>query len=502
MTDTLPGKAESCWTDKAPRTRFPKLQGNATADVVVVGAGIVGLTAALALARAGVSVVVLEAMQVGRQVTGRSTAKVTTQHALIYKHLIDTYSLERAKLYAEANVAGVSQIRDWVREYDIDCDFESKAAYAYASRAQRRGAVEAEAEAARQVGLDAQVLRKAPLPFDTEATLCFPDQAQFNPTRYLLGIAAAARGAGARIYENGRVSSFHQRNRWQVMVGARRVEAERLVMATNLPIDKPGRFDLWTQPRCHIAMAFRMAERDAIDGMFIGIDAPTHSLRMGRDSKGPLLVALGPKFPTGHDGDVARRFRDLEDWVRKNLPVGKTKWRWANEDYDTPDRVPFVGAAAKTYPGYYVATGFNAWGISNGTAAGLLIADLARDLENPWTQLYDPQRKAAKNINKGGETQSRVKSADEIAKGEGGVIYRGKNPIAVYRPEKGRPIARSAACTHLGCTITWNNAEKNWNCPCHGSMFSAEGEVIHGPAVEKLRPAQLPPARKDTKKRR
>jgi glycine/D-amino acid oxidase-like deaminating enzyme/nitrite reductase/ring-hydroxylating ferredoxin subunit len=502
VTEKLPGKAESCWVDKAPRTRFPKLQSNAAADVAVIGAGIVGLSAALSLAKAGVSVIVLEGAQVGRQVTGRSTAKITTQHSLIYKHLVDAYSVERAKLYAEANVAGASQIRDWVREYDIDCDLETKAAYAYASRGERRGAVEAEAEAARSVGLAADVLSKAPLPFDTAATLHFPDQAQFNPARYLLGIAAAARDAGAKIYENSRVTSFAQRKRWQVKVGARTVDAERVLMATNLPIDKPGRFDLWTQPRCHIAMAFRMAERDAIDGMFIGVDAPTHSLRMGRDSKGLLLVALGPKFPTGHDGDVARRFRDLDDWVRRNLPVGKAEWRWANEDYDTPDRVPFVGAAAKSASGYYVATGFNGWGISNGTAAGLLIADLVRDIKNPWTTLYDPQRKAAKTINKGGETRSRVKSVDQIAKGEGGVIYRGKNPIAVYRPLKGRPIARSAACTHLGCPVTWNNAEKNWNCPCHGSMFTAEGEVIHGPATSPLPKAKLPPVPKGNKKKR
>jgi Rieske Fe-S protein len=250
-------------------------------------------------------------------------------------------------------------------------------------------------------------------------------------------------------------------------------------------------------------MAFGLPRRQAIDGMFIGVDMPTHSLRMGRDAQGPLLVALGPKFPTGHDGNVAKRFRDLEYWVRKNIPaVGAARWRWVNEDYDTQDRVPFVGAPAKTYPGYYVATGFNAWGITNGTAAGLLVADLVRGIDNPWTALYDPQRKAAKNINKGGETQSRVTSVNEIAKGEGGVIYRGKNPIAVYRPLKGRPIARSAACTHLGCSITWNNAEKNWNCPCHGSMFTAEGEVIHGPAAEALHPAKLPPAPKGNKKKR
>jgi glycine/D-amino acid oxidase-like deaminating enzyme/nitrite reductase/ring-hydroxylating ferredoxin subunit len=497
---TLAGRPESLWSDRAPRVSFRKLSKNLDVDVAIAGAGIVGLTAALKLAQAGLSVAVLEARRVGRQVTGRSTAKISTQHGLIYHHLIESYGLERAQLYADANRIGAAQIRAWIREFAIDCDLEDKPAYAYATREETEREVEQECAAAERVGFKARVLDAAPLPFKTGATLRFDDQGQFDPTRYLLGLARAARAAGVQIFEDTRVASFTHRKRWQVKAGSRRILAGQFVMATHLPINQPGRFDLWTRPRCHIATAFRLERDDAIHGMFIGLDAPTHSLRMARDRKGPVLVALGPKFATGHDGDVARRFRDLARWAAEYCNAGEPVWRWVNEDYDTDDRVPFIGEPAKrTAPGYYVATGFNGWGISNGAAAGMLIADLAQGTDNPWAALYDPTRKAAKRINAGGETKSMVSSVADVAPGEGAVVLRGKNSIAVYRSPQGKLIARSAACTHLGCSVTWNNAEKSWDCPCHGSMFTAEGEVIHGPATDSLPVAKVPSVPKATK---
>jgi nitrite reductase/ring-hydroxylating ferredoxin subunit len=271
-------------------------------------------------------------------------------------------------------------------------------------------------------------------------------------------------------------------------------------VTTNLPIAGPVTYDGRTQPRGHLAMAFRMTSDAAIDGMFIGIDQPTHSLRMGRDRDGLLLVVLGPRFNTGQDGDVAARFRELEGWTRDHIPVGAVAWRWVNEDYDTADRVPFIGAPSKKARDFYIATGFNGWGISNGTAAGLLIADQIRGRANPWSELYDPRRRSPKKFNKGGDTQSSVRSIDDIPLGHGGVIKRGRGKIAVWKTAGGEVRALSASCTHMGCTVTWNNADLTWDCPCHGSIFSADGQVIHGPAIERLA-ARKPPSR-PTRRRR
>ena len=287
------------------------------------------------------------------------------------------------------------------------------------------------------------------------------------------------------------MTSVKPGKRWRVTAGRHHLDAENVVLATNLPIAGPIHFDELTQPRSHVAMAFRALPEGMVDGMFIGTDRPTHSLRMGRDREGPLLVVLGAKFRTGQEGDVAKRFRQLEQWVRRNIPAGDAAWRWVNEDYDTPDRIPYAGAIRKA-PGLYVATGFNAWGISNGTAAAMTIADQIRGRANAWTELYDPERKARNGFNRGGDTKSLVRNIEQIPPGQGGVVKRGKEKIAVWRSLDGTPHALSASCTHMGCTVTWNNADLTWDCPCHGSMFSRDGQVIHGPATEALSKKRVP----------
>ena len=475
------------------------LRKAARTEVAIIGAGIVGLTAAYALCRTGISVTVIEALRVGRQVTGRSSAKITSQHSLIYRQLRDTFDLDTARAYAEANRAGAAQIRTSIRELGIACDLEEKDAYAYTCTESLLPKIEAEAAIARELGFEADVVAPAPLSFETAGALRFPNEAQFNPAQYLVGLATAIKAAGGSIFENTRVHDVKPGRRWRVMTEGGRIDAESVVVATNLPVAGPGHYDLKTRPRGHIAMGFRVASTAAIQGMFIGIDHPTHSIRTGRDDEGPLLIVLGPAFVTGQERDVAARFRQLDDWAHKNLPVRQAAWRWFNEDYDTPDRVPYVGEPEKKSKGLYIATGFNGWGISNGAAAGLLISDQIQGRPNPWTKLYDPRRRAPKNYNKGDDSHSLVDSIDEIPRGQGGVIKRGKAKLAVHRAANGRVRALSASCTHAGCTVSWNNADLTWDCPCHGSVFSVTGQVIHGPATEPLPSRKLA---KDKPKRR
>lgn len=485
---TLPAVPDCCWTATAPRSDFPRLAGISECDVAVVGAGIVGLTAALALCEAGKSVIVLEAREVGRQVTGRSTAKITTQHGLIYRHLIDTVGQPLAQAYANANREALAAIERWVRSLGIDCDYQPQPAYAYASSLEGRAAIEREAQAAQRLGLTARVHQQAPLPFATHGALEFPDQAQFNPASYLMGLAHAVQARGGRVHQRTRALSFEHGERWQVGFEGGTVRAGQVIIATHIPVQTPISYAQRTQPRCHVAMAFRPREGAHLAGMFIAVDEPTHSIRMGRDAEGSLLVVLGPRFDTGHDADVARRFVELEDWARHNLPVAEPVWRWCNEDYDTPDRMPFVGEPdPEQAPGYFIAAGFNAWGISNGTAAGLGLARQIVSGRWPWGALFDPRRPVADDFNQGGESQSpQVDDLKAIGVGEGAIVTRNGEKMAVWRDDTGVLFAVSAACTHKGCTVTWNNADRTWDCPCHGSIFQADGQVIHGPARQPL----------------
>jgi glycine/D-amino acid oxidase-like deaminating enzyme/nitrite reductase/ring-hydroxylating ferredoxin subunit len=489
VTPNVPGVPESCWSAKAPKFSFPKLSGPVTRDVVVVGGGIVGLSTALRLIEQGRSVVVLEAREIGAQVTGRSTAKITSQHGLIYRELIDRFGLKRAQLYADANKAGCDQVERWIGTYGIDCDYETKSAYAYSCIASKVADIKDEVEAASKMGFAASFLDEAPLPFATAGAICFRHQAQFNPTSYLICLAKAAEAAGGQIFTHSRAMKLDKSgNKWRVDTESGSVKANAVVVATNLPVESPVGYSNRTQPRCHVAMAYRLPYDQDIDGMFIGVDDPTHSIRTGADNDGELLIVLGPRFDTGTDGDVAERFRDLDIWVRENISqAGAPIWRWCNEDYETADRVPYVGQPAPDKaPNYFIATGFNGWGISNGTAAGISIADTIVSGESAWRTLYDPCRPFPKDFHRNGHSQSLIKTVDDILPGGAGVIERNGEQLAVWRDGDGALHAVSAICTHKGCTVTWNNADRTWDCPCHGSIFETGGAVIHGPAREAL----------------
>jgi glycine/D-amino acid oxidase-like deaminating enzyme/nitrite reductase/ring-hydroxylating ferredoxin subunit len=496
------GESESFWvagaTENAPE--HPRLVEDVTVDVAIVGGGIVGLTAALLLQRAGKRTVVIEARRVGQQVTGRSTAKITSQHGLIYQQLQKSFDESTARAYGAANQAGLDQIIRLVEELGIDCALERKAAYVYSRTGEQLSDVEKEAELARSLGLPASLVRETSLPFPVAGAVRFEDQAQFDPYRYALGLANAIVAGGGQIFESTRALSIEHGEPCRVTTERGVVTARDVIEATHLPLGKEGMFFAKAYPYAHPMVAARIDPARAFDGMFISAGSPTHSIRTTRRGDETWLVAVGNSFKPGHSEDEIEAFEDLTAFLRDEFGVGSIDYRWTNEDYESMDGLPFVCRATSSAAHLFVATGFNAWGIANGTVAGIILSDLIMGRDNPWAEVFDATRIkpmaggtsfVKENIGTGahlveGYVRRRPRSFADLSPGEAAVLKLRGEQLAVLKDEQGAVHAISAVCTHLGCVLGWNPVDRTWDCPCHGSRFAIDGRVLHGPATTDL----------------
>lgn len=488
---------QSYWNATAPSSAFPALSGDIEADVAIIGGGIVGVTTARMLKDRGLKVALVEARGVGEEVTGKSTAKITSQHNIAYSVIARNFGEEGARHYADANETGLRTIRDLAARYGIACNLERKPAFTYTNDEDEVARIEQEVEVARRLGLPATLTRDTGLPFGVLAAMRWDDQAQFHPVRYVKGLAATLPGDGCEVFENSRVTDWDPH---RIATDAGSVRARHIVMATHLPLGQTGLFYAEAFPHIHPVIMGRADPARVPDGMYISVEAPRHSVRGHRDDEGQSwLIFAGPSFKAGHVDQERANFADLEAFAADHFGV-RADYRWANEDYASVDHVPYIGRSSSFGDAYLVATGFNAWGISNGTAAAILIADLIEGRDNPWLELFDATRikpiagarefiagtagTAASLI--GGYLAKKAHGFDELAPGEAAILKVDGDNVAGFRDEEGALHAVSAVCTHMGCLVGWNETDRTWDCPCHGSRFALDGEVIHGPAVKPL----------------
>jgi glycine/D-amino acid oxidase-like deaminating enzyme/nitrite reductase/ring-hydroxylating ferredoxin subunit len=497
---TTPIGGESLWIATTPSTSFPALSGDVDVDVVVVGAGITGITCALLLKRAGKSVALLEMKRVARGASGYTTAKLTSGHRLIYTALEEKFGHEGARLYAEANETAIALVESLVTEYGIDCDLERKPNYVYAERSEGAGQIEEEAAAARRAGLPASVVTDTTLPFPVTAAVCLPDQAQFHPRKYLLALTDRIAGDGSHVFEQTRALDVVQGSPCIVETDGGRVLAGDVVLATHLPFEDKGFFFAKAYPRRSYAVAAPLEDERAPEGMFINIEEPVRSVRTAWSEQGRCMIVGGEGHKPGQEDDTRQCYTRLEEWAREWFGVERIAFRWSTQDFVSVDRVPFVGPLVPGGDHVWVATAYGKWGMTNGTAAASILADRLAGRESSSRNVFDSSRlgsvltKELVTENAGalrhllGDRLSLpgVEALERLSPGEGVVVRLDGENQAVSRTDAGDLLTVSAACTHMGCLVAWNTAERTWDCPCHGSRYLPDGTVIEGPAVQDL----------------
>jgi len=491
----------SLWIESTPETSYAMLPEGLEVDVAIVGGGIAGITAALLLKRAGKSVAVLEAKRILHGATGYTTAKVTAAQGIAYTTIAKNFNEEGARLYAEANQAALDLIASLAEEEALDCEFERKPNYVYCESRDERSKIEHEVEAAQRAGLEAKLVEETPLPYPVECAFRLDEQAQFHPRKYLLPLAEKLNSEGSHVLELTRVLNVKDSGLISVETDRGTLSAGDIVLASHLPLADRGFFFAKAHPERSYALAARIQPDQDPQGMYINIATPTRSVRTARDEEGLLLLVGGEGHRPGAEPHPDARYLALEEFVRRHWQADEFPYRWSTQDYTPLDGVPYVGRLTRRSEHIYVATGFKKWGMTNGTAAAIILTDAILGRDNPWAGLYDSKRlkplasaptfikentAVAKHFVADRLNRGEKATLNAVLPGEGRLLKFGTQKIAAYRDDNGYLHTLSPVCTHLGCHVKWNPAERSWDCPCHGSRFSGPGAVIEGPATRDL----------------
>lgn len=430
---------ESVWTKTSKCSTFPKLDKDIKTDVLIIGGGIAGIMCAFMLSQSGVDYVLAEADTICSGITKNTTAKITSQHGLIYDKLIRQFGAEKAKMYLQANETALGKYRELCR--NINCDFEIKDAFVYSLDKPKK--LEDELAALNKLKFNAQLCKEIPLPFAVAGAIKFQNQAQFNPLQFVAAITQ-----NMNIYEKTAVRELRGHT---AVTDNGNITAKKIIAATHFPfINKHGSYFLKMYQHRSYVLALDNAPN--VNGMFVDECQTGMSFRNYDD----LLLIGGGDHRTGKQGG---NWNELKDFASKHYPNAREKFRWSTQDCMTLDGVPYIGMYSKNTPDFYVTTGFNKWGMTSSMVAAMILTDMIMGKENPYAPVFTPSRTILR-------PQLAVNGFEAV--------------VSLLTPTAKR-------CPHLGCALKWNPREHSWDCPCHGSRFTKDGRLIDNPATGDLK---------------
>ena len=495
---------DSFWLDSTETTNFPRLDSNVSADVCVIGAGITGIVSAYLLNKQGFNVVLLDRQKVCSGVSARTTAKITSQHGLFYRYLIDSFGTDFAKLYLEANEEAIHMVKHMVDSEHIDCDFEFQDNFVYTTSPDDVPLLLDEVEAVQSLGFPAEFVKDSSLPFSIAGAVKFPHQAQFHVRKYLLSLLNCFSANNGSVFEHSKVMDIKKQEDSYITYtdNGARVSSKYVVLATHYPIiNFPGfHFIKMYQSKSYVIVVD--TKKDLFQGMYISSNEPTFSLKSIVDENHKrLLMVTGGDHKTGaNDVPLDHRYSDLLEFIKPFYPDATVRYQWTTEDCISLDKLPYIGKFSNLMPHVFVATGFKKWGMSTSHVAAHLICDMISGKDNRFSSLFAATR--LKPFSNAKEFSNMLKqsvyslginrfsdsnfSFDDLKPDTGGVVEFQGEKLGIYKDANGKPFAVIPYCKHLGCELSWNNVDKTWDCPCHGSRYDFQGHLITEPSKEDL----------------
>lgn len=499
----LPEAPSSYWLESTERKSFDSLQEDIEVDVAVVGGGITGITLACLLAEEGKRVALLEAGRLVTGTTGHTTAKISAQHDLIYDELIHHIGAEKARLYYEANSEALAFIRERVSKHHIECDLVREDAYVYTTSADNIEKIDNEWVAYQRLGIPGERVERIPFNIASKAAIVMKDQARFHPVAYLEHLVKSFVERGGLVFENTTALSVDHGDPTSKVNTASgyTVTCRNVVSCSHFPFySVQGFYFARMYAERSYVLALRMKD-DYPGGVYLSCDDPPRSIREVTYNGEKLLIVGGEKHKTGQGICTIKHYEALEQFARETFGDLEVAYRWSAQDLTTLDNIPYIGRVTQNEPHALIATGYRKWGMSTGTAAALLLKDMILGVENRYEELYSPSRfyadpsfrnflstnaDVAKHL-LAGKLEMVRRHPDTVEPGEGSVVQVNGKRAGAYREDDGTLHLVDTTCTHMGCEVEWNEGDRTWDCPCHGSRFSYKGEVLDGPAKKPLK---------------